>query len=70
MYLSACRCGDIRTIKKIHGNAKEKHFLFSLGCGEGDEVALINILGGNYIVGIKDARYALDKKMAAKIELV
>lgn len=69
MYLTACQNGQSGIIKKIHGDDKMKRFLFSLGCAEGDEVALISVLGGNYIVGIKDARYALDKHLAGKIEL-
>lgn len=69
MFLSACHNGFTGTIKKIHGDDKIKRFLFSLGCAEGDEVALISVLGGNYIVGIKDSRYALDKSLAGKIEL-
>lgn len=69
MFLSTCPSGYSGTIKKIHGDEKIKRFLFSLGCAEGDQVALISVLGGNYIVGIKDSRYALDKSLAGKIEL-
>lgn len=69
MFLSTCQSGYTGVIKKIHGDDKIKRFLFSLGCAEGDELALISVLGGNYIVGIKDSRYALDKSLAGKIEL-
>lgn len=69
MYLSSAPAGSRAIIEKIHGDDKMKRFLFSLGCAEGDEVALISVLGGNYIVGIKDSRYALDKSLAGKIEL-
>ena len=69
MFLSTCHNGYIGTITKIHGDDKVKRFLFSLGCAEGDEVALISVLGGNYIVCIKDSRFALDKSLAGKIEL-
>ncbi|HHT21031.1 MAG TPA: ferrous iron transport protein A [Tissierellia bacterium] len=70
MLLSTCHSGTTGVIKKIHGDDKIKRFLFSLGCAEGDQLALISVLGGNYIVGIKDSRYALDKSLAGKIELI
>lgn len=70
MYLNTCRAGQAGTIKRIHGDEKMRRFLFSLGCTEGDHVSLISVLGGNYIVGIKDSRYALDRELAGKIELV
>ena len=48
---------------------KVKKFLFTLGCFKGEEITLISKLAGNYIVIIKDSRYALDENMAKYIEL-
>ena len=70
MPLSKARAGQKRRITKIEGDTKVKKFLFSLGCFEGEEITVISILAGNYIVNIKDARYAMDKKMAKAIQLV
>ncbi|PKM69410.1 MAG: ferrous iron transport protein A, partial [Firmicutes bacterium HGW-Firmicutes-18] len=48
---------------------KLKKFLFSLGCSEGQEIALISILAGNYIINVKNSRYAIDRKMAEIIRI-
>ncbi|MGL5354696.1 MAG: FeoA family protein [Clostridium sp.] len=45
-------------------------FLFSLGCYEGETITLISILGENYVINIKDARYSIDKELAAAIKVV
>ncbi|MBU3089800.1 ferrous iron transport protein A [Clostridium gasigenes] len=45
------------------------NFLFSLGCYEGEMITLISILGGNYIINIKDARYSIDKDLASAIKI-
>lgn len=69
MPLNKAKPGDIRRIKNISGNEKLKKFLFTLGCSEGEEIALISILGGNFIISVKDSRYAIDLNMAKSIEL-
>ncbi|MGL4329055.1 MAG: FeoA family protein [Clostridium sp.] len=45
-------------------------FLFSLGCYEGEIITLISILGENYVINIKDARYSIDKELATAIKVV
>ena len=70
MPLNKSKPGDIRKIKTISGTDKIKKFLFSLGCSEGEEITLVSILAGNYIINVKDIRYAIDKNMANSIELV
>ncbi|MCT4634565.1 MAG: ferrous iron transport protein A [Firmicutes bacterium] len=69
MYLSKARIGDSFKIKSVEGKDKIKKFLFSLGCFEGEEITLISILAGNYVINIKDSRYAIDEKMAKSIVL-
>ncbi len=70
MPLSKARPGYIGYIEAIIGNDKTRQFLFSLGCSEGEEIKLISVLAGNYIIQIKDSRYAIDKKMAQSIQLI
>ncbi|NMB95776.1 MAG: ferrous iron transport protein A [Clostridiaceae bacterium] len=70
MSLSMAGAGHRAVIKSISGNEKIRNFLFTLGCSEGEEITLISVLGGNYIINIKDSRYAIDKRMAKSIELV
>lgn len=69
MILSKAKIGQTRSIIKVEGKDKIKNFLFSLGCSEGEEITLISILAGNYVVNIKDGRYALDESMAKAIVL-
>ncbi len=55
-------------IKGIETSDTElKDFLLTLGCYEGETVTLISILGENFIVNIKDARYSIDKELAQAI---
>lgn len=67
MLLSKAKIGDTFNIKQVEGKEKVKKFLFTLGCFEGEEITLISKLAGNYVVNIKDSRYALDENMAKSI---
>lgn len=70
MTLSKAKAGYTAQIKKVSGSDKICKFLFSLGCSEGEEITLISVLAGNYVISVKDSRYAIDKKMATAIELI
>ncbi|MGL4362050.1 MAG: FeoA family protein [Cellulosilyticaceae bacterium] len=70
MLLSDVKNGQSAYVDKIFGNEKMHKFLFTLGCSEGEEITLIYKLGSNYIVSIKDSRYAIDKKIAESIMVV
>jgi len=69
MMLSKMKIGHTGNVVRIDGKDKTKKFLNSLGCYEGEEITLISILAGNYVVNIKDSRYAIDEKMAKSIVL-
>jgi ferrous iron transport protein A len=69
MLLSKAKIGNTFKVKQVEGKEKVKKFLFTLGCFEGEEITLISKLAGNYIVIIKDSRYAIDESMAKIIEL-
>ena len=69
MQLSQAVIGRTYKVKSIEGKEKIRKFLFTLGCFEGEEITLISKLAGNYVVNIKDSRYALDEKMAKSIIL-
>ncbi len=69
MLLSKARIGETYNVKKVDGKEKTKKFLFTLGCFEGEEITYISKLAGNYVINIKDSRYAIDEKMAKSIEL-
>jgi ferrous iron transport protein A len=67
MLLTNVKIGQTVRIKEVEGKEKVKNFLFSLGCFEGEQITLISILAGNYIVNIKDSRYAIEAKIAKSI---
>jgi len=69
MLLSKAEMGETFMVKQVEGKEKVKKFLFTLGCFEGEEITLISKLAGNYIVIIKDSRYAIDESMAKVIVL-
>ncbi|HCX63772.1 MAG TPA: ferrous iron transport protein A [Eubacteriaceae bacterium] len=69
MLLSKVQVGHRGQIAKIQVSDKKKHLLNSIGCHIGEEVTLISKLAGNYVINIKDSRYAIDEKMAKQIEL-
>ena len=70
MALSEAKVGRQMEIKDVSGPEKIKKFLFSLGCHEGETITLISILAGNYIISVKDSRYAIDSNMAKAIQLI
>jgi ferrous iron transport protein A len=67
MLLLKAKVGQTFNIERVEGKEKVKKFLFTLGCFEGEEITLISKLAGNYVVNIKDSRYALDESMAKSI---
>ena len=69
MPLSKAVPGRAVKVKSVAGSDKICRFLFTLGCHEGEEITLVSILAGNYIIRVKDSRYAIDKRMAQLIEV-
>ena len=67
MPLTLAAVGEANTIKKIGGLPEVKKHLENLGFVVGGNVTIINKLGGNVIVNVKDARVAVSEEMARKI---
>ncbi len=67
MPLTLAQLGEDNIIKKIGGKPAVKKHLENLGFVVGGEVRVINKLGGNVIVSVKDARIAVSQEMAGKI---
>jgi len=65
--LSLAQQGDENIIKRVGGNQETKKHLEDLGFVVGGEVTVINSLGGNVIVNVKDTRVAISEEMARKI---
>lgn len=67
MPLTLAKIGEINIIKKIGGNPEVKKHLENLGFIVGGNVTVINEIGGNIIVNVKEARIAISREMANKI---
>lgn len=67
MPLTMANTGEENIIRKVGGNPETRKFLESLGFVSGGTVTVINEIGGNLIVNVKDSRVAVSREMAVKI---
>ena len=67
MPLNLANVGESNIIKKIGGKPEVKKHLENLGFVVGGDVTVVNSLGGNLIVNVKESRVALSREMAQKI---
>jgi len=67
MPLNVALPGEENIIRKIGGSPEVKQHLADLGFVVGGTVTLVNVLGGNVIVNVKESRVALDADMARRI---
>ena len=67
MPLNFASVGEENIIKKVGGNPETKKHLENLGFVPGGNVKIINTIGGNVIVNIKESRVAISREMAQKI---
>ena len=67
MPLALADIGEENIIKKIGGSPEVKKHLENLGFVVGGTVSIINSLGGNVIVNVKESRVAISEEMARKI---
>lgn len=67
MPLCLASIGEVNTIKKISGSPEVKKHLEDLGFVVGGNVSIVNALGENIIVNVKEVRVAISEEMARKI---
>ena len=67
MPLMFAQVGEENIIKKIGGSPEVKRHLKNLGFVVGGTVKVVNALGGNVIVNVKESRVAISEDMAKKI---
>ena len=67
MPLTVADTGEEYVIKRIGGKPEVKQHLENLGFVVGGTVTIINSLGGNVIVNVKESRVAVSEEMARKI---
>lgn len=67
MPLTFADIGEEVIIKKIGGKNEVRAYLENLGFVAGTSIKIINTIGGNLIVNVKESRIAISKEMAQKI---
>ena len=67
MPLTFADVGQPQIIKRIGGSPEVKKHLEDLGFHVGGEISVINTIGGNLIVNVKECRVAVSKELANKI---
>ncbi|HIS72227.1 MAG TPA: ferrous iron transport protein A [Candidatus Scatomorpha pullicola] len=65
--LSMAGAGTTQIIAKITGKDEVRRHLAELGLVVGEEVTVMNSLGGNLILQVKDSRIALDRALCTRI---
>lgn len=65
--LTFANIGEDLIIKRVGGKPEVKKHLENLGFVVGSNVKVINMLAGNVIVVVKEARIAISNEMAQKI---
>ena len=59
--------GEENVIRRVGGSPEIKKHLEDMGFTAGSAVTVMNTIGGNLIVKVKESRVAISKEMAAKI---
>lgn len=67
MPLLLANVGEENVIKKIGGSPEVKQHLENLGFVVGGNVTIVNTMGGNLIVNVKETRVAVSREMAQRI---
>ncbi len=67
MPLVVAPVGQELLIKRVGGNEETRRHLEELGFVPGGYVTVVNEIGGNLIINVKESRVAVDKQLAQKI---
>lgn len=67
MPLMFADAGEEYVVRKIGGSPEVRQHLENLGFVVGSGVSVINTIGGNVIVKVKESRVAISQEMAQKI---
>lgn len=70
MTINEAEIGKEYFIRDISANDGEmESFLFTLGCYSGEAITVVTRKKSNCVVSIKDARYNIDRELAAAISI-
>ena len=59
--------GEENIVRRVGGSPEMKKHLEGLGFTAGSNVTVMNTIGGNLIVKVRESRIAISREMAAKI---
>lgn len=69
MPLMLLKPGEGSIITRIGGKPETRQFLENLGFVVGTPVTVVNAIGGNIIVVVRDTRVAISREMAMNIQV-
>ena len=67
MPLILSKTGEESVILRVGGSPEVRQHLNDLGFVAGTGVTVLNVIGGNLIVKVKESRVAISREMAGKI---
>ncbi len=67
MPLFMADTGEENIIRRVGGSPEMKKHLEDMGFTVGSAVTVMNTIGGNLIVRVRESRVAISREMAAKI---
>ena len=67
MPLVLASTGEENIIRRVGGNRETRKHLEDMGFVVGSTVTVVNTIGGNLIVKVKESRVAISREMAGKI---
>ena len=67
MPLILSKAGEKSVILRVGGSPEVRQHLNDLGFVAGTGVTVLNVIGGNLIVKVKESRVAISREMAQKI---
>lgn len=67
MPLILSKVGEESVILRVGGSPEVRQHLNDLGFVAGTGVTVLNVIGGNLIVKVKESRVAISREMAQKI---
>ena len=67
MPLVMADAGEEHVIRRVGGSPETKKHLEDMGFTVGSAVTVMNTIGGNLIVKIRESRVAISREMAGKI---
>ncbi len=68
MTLTDAQLGKTYKVAGVDTDDEELNsFLFSLGCYSGENIVVVSMVSGSYVVSIRDGRYNIDQNLAEAI---